>query len=204
LANRSRLLIFCGLAGLLGCAFILAGNIAGIVVVERHNPIADTISDLAAGHQAWLQDGGLILFALGLLACGVGMWRWRLGGAAWRLAAALMVVAALDVGLIAGHNEYGDRDNEKYVIHMQLVYVLGGLFAAIPTLAAGGLRRIGRRWQMISYATTVAWVALAPGFFLAANSWDGAYERFLGVIIVGWVAMLSWLMMRAGWGRVTA
>jgi hypothetical protein len=81
---------------------------------------------------------------------------------------------------------------------MELVYALGALFAAIPALAAAGLYRIGRVWARLSIATAVAWLLLAPVFFFVPEGWNGAYERGLGLIIVGWTAMLSWLLLQAG------
>ena len=196
--DRSKVILYCGALGIFGCVVVIVANIAGIMVVERHDPISETISRLAVGRYGWIQDTGLILFALGLLACGVGLGCWRVNGLWWKIGAGLLVVLAIDVVLIAAHNEYGDRDSEKYVIHFYCVIALGVLFAAIPLLLAPGLREIGRAWARASIAAAALWIIFAPIFFVVPTSWDGAYERALGLLVIGWTAMIAWLLIRRG------
>ena len=64
--SKSRLLQVCGYIGLFGCIAAVVTDIIGIIVVEKHNPISETISALAITKYAWIQDLGLNLFALGL------------------------------------------------------------------------------------------------------------------------------------------
>lgn len=201
MAARERLAEICGAVGLLGCLGLLAGNVAGVLVVERHDPIADTISDLAAGRSAWILDAGLTLFAVGLLALGLGVLA-RIGGLpAGKTAAALLGAAAVVVAVIALHDEYGDNDSGKYVIHMELVYAFAVLFMAIAAFCAMGFRHIRRRWGNATAAVAVVWLATAPAYFFTPDTWHGAYERGLGVIVLGWTASLAWIVARGASGR---
>jgi peptidoglycan/LPS O-acetylase OafA/YrhL len=196
--NRSRCQTLGGALALFGCFALVASSIAGTVLLGPYSPVADTISDLAAGRYGWIQDTGLVLFALGMLACGVGLFCWPGRGRLWRPAAGLVVLLAVNVMVIATHNEYGDRDTEKYVIHMYAVIAFAVVFAFVPLLLAPGLRTLGRTWSRASIAAAVLWVLLSPAFFFIPTGWDGLYERMLGVIPIGWLVMISWLMLRHG------
>jgi len=196
--KRSRCVGLGGALALFGCFALVVGNIAAILLLERYSSISDTISDLAAGRYGWVQDTGLVLFALGMLACGVGLFCWPGRGRLWRLAAGLLVLLAVIVMVIATHNEYGDRDTEKYVIHMNAVIAFAIVFAFVPLLLAPGLRRLGRVRSRVSVATTVLWVILSPIFFYIPTGWDGLYERGLGVILIGWLVMVARLQVRHG------
>lgn len=172
---------------------------AGILIHEPHNPVSETISDLAAGPHAWIQDLGIILLGLGLAAVAVGLRLWRRGGRAWRLATVFMVLLAADLMVIAGHNEYGDLDSGKFVIHSYAVYALGLLVLLAALLLAPGLGRTaeaGRRWHHASIAFGTVWLLLAPLFFVVPTAWDGLYERGIAALLIGWIGALSWLLVR--------
>lgn len=191
----------CGWVGLIGCAGVSLGNLLGILIYERHDWVADTISDLAAGRWGWIQDAGLVLFAFALAACGLGLHRWRLAPGRWRLTViAALALLTVDVLLIALHNEYGDRDSGKFVIHSYLSYALGALVAVAMLAATRPLAAAGRNWRTFSLACGVVWVLAAPVLFLVPTGWDGLYERALGLLLVAWVAGLSWLLIQRGRG----
>ena len=186
-----------GAAGLFGCLAVCAGNLAGILIYEHHDWVSDTISDLAAGPYGWIQDSGMILFALGILGCAIGLRLWWRGPRVWRAAAAVLVVLAVDVVVIAAHNEYGDRDSGKYVIHRYAVYLLALLFLAAAVLSGMALRRLGDRlWSRASLAIGLLWLVLAPIFLVVPTGWDGAYERFLGLLMIAWFSGASLLLLR--------
>jgi hypothetical protein len=193
---RSKLLPICGILGMLGCLGAIAANIAGIIVVERHDPIRETISKLAIGKYAWIQDLGLDLLAVALVALAVGLYAWNLGQWRWKMGAALLVLLGVDVILIAEHNQYAGREGVGASIHIYCVYALGLLFALSTLLLAFGLRKIGRRWFRFSLGTSMIWTILGPIFFFVPTSWDGAYERFVALIMLTWVVAISWLLVR--------
>lgn len=80
---RRRGVIGCAAVALLGCVLVTAANLIGILIVDDHNPISETISKLAIGDYAWIQDFGLDAFAVSLFALALGLYLSLTGG--WRL-----------------------------------------------------------------------------------------------------------------------
>ena len=196
--GNARLLLGCGIVAWFGWVSVLVADVLGILLVERHDPISETISSLAVGRYAWIQDLGLDLFALGAAACAVGLFAWRRGGTAWRAGLALLLLLAADLILIAEYNQYAGQGNRDGTIHMAAVYALYGLFALTTLLLSSGLRQAGRAWRRFDVMIFVAWTLLAPLLFVVPTAWDGAYERFLGLILLSWFAAASALLVRRG------
>ncbi len=195
-AARQRLSFGCGAAGLLGCFAVLAGNIIGILVNEDHNPISETISALAIGPYAWIMDSSLCLFAAALLACALGLYRWHLDGAKWTAATGLLALLGIDVIVIALYNQYAGGQSTGAQVHFFAVCALGILVGLIAFLLVSGLREIAPSWVRFSFWFGLAWVILAPLFSLVPTGWEGAYERFLGLLLISWIAALSWLLLQ--------
>lgn len=193
---QSKLVRTCGLLGLIGCVGIVATNIIGIMVVEQHNPIRETISNLAGGKYAWIQDLGLDLFGVGLIACAIALYVLNLDGWKWKTGAVLLGLLGLDVFVIAEHNQYANQDTPGTVIHLYAVYVLGLLFTLASFLLAFGLKKIDRFWFRFSLYISIIWLICGPTFFIVPTSWDGAYERFAALILIAWVAGISVLLIR--------
>lgn len=202
--NRSpnRLSLFCGAIGILGCLSVIVANIIGIIVVENHNPISETISALAITKYAWIQDLGLDLYAVAMFACAIALLRWNLGDWRWKTSSILLVLLGIDVILIAEHNQYAGREGIGASIHIQCVYALAVLFAAVTLLLSFGLRKVGRNWYRYSMGTAIVWIVLAPIFFFVPTNIDGAYERFISLITIFWVATISWLLIKKGRGKL--
>lgn len=118
----------------------IAGNIIGIIVLEKHDPISETISALAIEKYAWIQDIGLDFFATGLIACAVGLYAWNLNGAKWKIGNFLLLLLGVDIVLIAEHNQYAGRPGVGAAIHIYCVYALALLFTLITLLLAFGLQ----------------------------------------------------------------
>lgn len=194
----SKLPKICGVIGILGAFSSVATNIAGIVLVERHNPISETISALAIGKYAWLQDAGLDALAIGLMAIAIALLKWNLGGFQWEAGATLMIILGLDIILIAEHNQYAGREGVGAAIHIYCVYALGLLFALIAWFLGEGLRKVSRNWQRFSRGISLVWTTLAPLFFFAPEPWNGGYERFVALIMLTWVTAISWLLINRG------
>lgn len=192
----------CGVIGVIGSFAAVIANFVGIIVVEQHDPISETISMLAIGKYAWIQDLGLDFYAAGLVACAVGLYAWNLSKVRWKLGALSLVSLGVIVILIAEHNQYvGQPENNGQAIHRQLVYAFGALFALSTLLFAFGLRCVGKNWYRFSIGMTVVWVLLAPLFFYIPTAWDGVYERFLGLLVFSWTVALSWLLVQRGLGQ---
>jgi hypothetical protein len=195
--------LICGVIGLIGCVVVVAADLIGILMVERHDPISETISKLAIGKHAWIQDVGIDFLAAGFLANAVGLFAWRFGKARVKTVAVLLGLTAVDLVLIAEHNQYAGRDNEGAQIHTYCVYALFGLFVVASLLLAFDLRQFGSTWWALSLAASLAWIIGGPIFmYIVPTSWDGALERLLGLVMTGWLAMLSILMVQRGRRRL--
>lgn len=202
-SSGSTLFLICGIIGVFGCFAAIATNIIGVILVDDHNPISETISSLAIEKSAWVQDIGLDFYAAGMIACGIGLYTWNLDGLRWKIGTVLLGLLGIDVILIAEHNQYAGREGVGASIHIQCVYVLAVLFAAITLLLSFGLRRVGHNWYRYSLGTAIVWTVLAPIFFFVPTSIDGAYERFISLITISWVAAMSWLLIRRGQGKLS-
>ncbi len=181
-----------------GCVALVLGNVIGSIVVPGHDPVADTVSALAAGPYEIIQDIALYGFAAGLLALALGAanahpggWPWTAAVFGWALLAGLVVV-------IAARNEYGDGDSEGIVLHIYFVIGLGLLFALVPLAMWPGLRGSDRMLRGALYGAAGLWAIGAPIFFLLPTGFDGLWERGLGVLaIVMVVATARWLQRLA-------
>ena len=200
--SSNKLALICGIIGIFGCISVILADIIGIIVVEEHNPISETISALAITKSAWIQDLGLDLYAVAMFACALGLFQWNLGGRKWKIASVLLVLLGIDIILIAEHNQYAGREGIGASIHIQCVYALAVLFAAITLLLSFDLRRIGRNWYRYSMGTALIWIVLAPIFFFVPDNINGAYERFISLITIAWVAAISWLLIKRGKGKL--
>ena len=81
----------------------------------------------------------------------------------------MLRLLGIDVILIAEHNQYAGREGVGASIHIQCVYVLAVLFAAITLLLSFGLRLVGRNWYRYSLDTAIVWTVLASIFFLCSD-----------------------------------
>ena len=183
-------------AALFGCAAVLLADLVMWFLVEGYSPVAQTISELAAGPHHTIQDTGIVLFALGILALAVALTlRGRSGPRAWLVRVGFFLLAA-DVVLIALWNEYGDGQPGGLEIHRWLVlglYVLVGLLlwfgSAVRPAADSRLSRVAK-------PLAVAWAVLAPLFYVVPDGVDGLYERGLALFLVGSVALAALRLWR--------
>lgn len=189
--RSSLLLVACGALSLLGCLALVVTNIWASLVVEGHDWMADTISYLAVGKRASIQDVGLYAYAAGLVALAIGAAHLHLGGRRWSLAILSLATIAVCVSVIAARSVYADDTPQGTQVHIYLVYLMGVLWFAAPVLAAEGLGRASRWLSWTSVALGFAWAALAPVFFLVPTGYDGLVERLLGLVTVAWVMMVS-------------
>ena len=200
-AGTDEVLRVTGGLALAGCAAVAIANIIGSIIVDGHNWITDTISYLAEGRYAWIQDAGLVVFAAGVIGLAVGLWRLNLGGFGWRAGAACLVLMGVDIAMIALRNEYGERTPNGIVVHSELVWALGGLFGLALLLLARGLGRVGPGWRRGTIAAALIWLVLAPPFFLIPTGFDGLYERALALLVIGWIVPVAVLLLEEGRAR---
>ena len=167
------------------------GNVVGSIVVPGHDFIADTVSDLAAGRYEIIQDVALYGFAASLLALSLAAAHLHNGRIRWSILTFSLALLAVCVVIIGARNEYGDSDTGGVVIHIYLVYALGGLF--FTAFLIGGLsgRRVASYLPPVSWACLALWTVGAPTFFFLPTGWDGLWERGLGVICAVWCVVFA-------------
>ncbi len=191
-----------GAIGAGGCLAALIADGVGILVHPHFNPKRETISDLAAGRQAWIADAGLYAFAIGLFAVAWGLWRLaeesERRGVLWRLGCIALAVSGVVIAVMAVHGEYGDREPGGIVIHAELVYAMAALFLAAPLLLLRGLATLGTWPHRLGAGFALGWLVLAPPFVIMPTAWDGLYERFIALLLLGFVGGLSLLLLREG------
>lgn len=187
---------------ILSCVIVaLADIVSWVLLVEGYNPIRETISALAVGGGSWLLDLGLWTFAGGCVALGLGMFRRRRGSWTWLLAAVSVLLLGPVIGVIAFFNEYAGQQNAGADIHLNAVYTLGILVALAASLVVPRLTVLDSRLARRGLIFAVAWVILAPLFFLVPDGWSGGYERGLALMLLGWVTAMSLLLLRRPWAR---
>ncbi|MEQ8411250.1 MAG: DUF998 domain-containing protein [Erythrobacter sp.] len=182
-----------------GCLVAVVLDLVGAGLSDRVGMISDTISNLAAAEGAntpvdELADTGLYAFVIAVLATTWGLLRWRIERLDWKIGAFLLVVVAICVALIAGYEAY--TSGEGPVIHYKLVYVLGGAFPLTVLLTAGQFYRIDSRLGIALYALGAIWAVAAPFLFVVPTAWDGAYERLLAALMLGWFLAMGAMIWR--------
>ena len=198
--RESKFSVYAGTLGLLGAILVVLADLVGILVVERHNPISETISRLAAGKYGWIQDAGFVAFAIGLGAIGIGLFLWNRGGFRWRFAAVLLSLLAPDMLLLAYYNQDVARQQQPGTsIHLCGAYFLYAVFCLAVLLFGFEFRRTRPPAAYFSFAVFLFWLVGGPAFqFVISTSWDGVLERLLGLAMVAWVLMVSWLLRQHG------
>jgi len=196
--NQPILLIALGWFAILGCAVFAVSILIADIVVPDHDWVADTISDLGAGKYEFIVDIGIYAFAAAIIAIALLAAHVHMGDTGWSIGIVGLALTGLTVFLIGARNEYGDGDNEGWVIHIYLVYALGVLFTVVPLLLAKGATRAGSVYGRILVSLAIIWVISAPIFFFLPTEIDGIYERYLGLIAFALVGTLAHLFIQRG------
>ncbi|QIQ85634.1 DUF998 domain-containing protein [Erythrobacter sp.] len=182
-----------------GCLVAIVLDLVGAGLSDRVGLVRDTISNLAAkeGNATpvdELADTGLYAFAAAVLATLAGLLRWRIERLDWKIGAGSLAVVAACVTLIAGYEAYSGGDGP--VIHYRLVYALGAAFPVAVLMTAGQFYRINNALGIALYALGAIWVVAAPFLFVVPTAWDGAYERLLAALMLGWFATMGLMIWR--------
>lgn len=170
---ESQPILIMGLAAyaVLGCIIFAASILVADFVVPDHDWIADTISDLGAGQYEFIVDAGIYAFSASLFSLALLSAHVHMGGRGWSVSIICLALIAMIVFLVGARDEYGDGDNEGFVIHIYLVYALGLLMAAIPLLMSGGVGRENSAHRSVLVVTAIVWIVSAPIFFFPARQY---------------------------------
>lgn len=182
-----------GGAAIASCAFVALCDVLMWFLVDDYNPLAQTISELGAGPYHEIQDAGIVVFAFGVFALLGGLvLRGRGEGARPWIVRGLFAGLAIDIVLIGLWNEYGDGDRGGPVIHQYLVAILYVLVPAIFWLGASVAPTGGEKLARLGRLAALAWLPLAPLFYVVPNEVQGLYERALASVMVAAVAIAGW------------
>lgn len=196
----SKILTICGFIGIFGIISVVLTDIVGSIVLDDYNPVKQTISNLAIGEAAWIQDVGLNFFAASFAACGIGFLILNMGGWKWKTGSSLLFVLAADILIISEFDKYADLNSFGSTVHLACVIILAITFTLALVLTASGLSNVEQSWRPFNLVVAFIWAVLAPIFFIISTDWDGAYERFLSLIVIVWIARASMMLCKQGSG----
>lgn len=192
--NKERFIKITAVLCLLGCVSVILADIIGIAVHDPHNPIRDTISQLAIGKYGWIQDWGINLFAIGYFALAVGLYLWKNSGTQWLIALFLIILLGIDFIIIAEHNQYAG--DQEHTLHRKLVYVMAALYPAMILLSRKGLKELDPFFNKFCIWVAVLWILMAVPFPYIPDQYDGGYERIACILLVLWPAVVSLKLFR--------
>jgi len=185
-----------GAVGLLSCLVVVLCDVSMWFIVDGYNPISQTISELAAGPHHWVQDAGIIVFVIGTLCLTLDLFiRGETGWKPWLVRLSMLVMSA-DIALIALWNEYGDGNPGGLEIHIYLVALLYPLVPIILWFGTSVLPARHGKFSVVAKITAVAWLIIAPLFFVLPTYVDGLYERGLGAIMIVAVGIAAYRLLK--------
>lgn len=197
--ERPELLIFCGALGIFGNLAMTVGTITMGLVLPGHDPISDTISDLARGEYHVIMDTIFYLNAAALIALAIGAAHAHLGRWAWSLGLLILALTALDVVMLGLWDEFGaTAEGEGWSVHVKLSTLLWPLFFIGPLAMAPAAGRIRPLYKWLFIASGVSWAIAAPAFFMSPDNIDGLIERIAGVCTLFWTVTLGWMQLHRG------
>ena len=197
-AERPELLLFCGVAGLLGNIAPLLTIVWASAVID-HDMIADTVSDLARGPHRLIMDCGFYVNAAGLMALAIGAAHAHLGRLGWSLGIFALTLLALVVVLLGLWDAFGaTAEGDGMSVHTTLSFLLAPLYVAGPLLMAPGIARL-HGWMRVSFiAAALLFLVFATAFKLAPTASDGILEKIALLATLGWTLPLSWALAVRG------
>ncbi len=181
-----------------GCLAIVIAHISAILMAEDHDLLADTVSALAIGNDAWVQDAGLNAAAGGIAALATAI---LASGVRRKITVAGVIalfVTALSMVIIAEYHEYmGYGDSGDPSIHDTMVGIMFIAFSAAMLLLAP---RLGDHRKLYRTISLTAGIVLAIGGllfqFVIPDSLLGITERILATDMIGWTALGAYLWWR--------
>lgn len=149
---------------------------------------------LAIGKYGWIQDLGLDVLAIGCSALALGLYLWKSNGIRWIMSLVILVLISFDLILIAEHNQYAGRLGLS--IHRELVYTLAGLFLVLTVLISYDIKKLKNYLKKFSLWIAFLWLIIAPLLPFIPDTFDGAYERLIGTLLVIWPAVIAYHLLK--------
>ena len=204
---RDPISFVAGAVGLAAIVFVAAIDLWWGLTVEGYSIVANTISNLAAGDESGTVDFAMKCFAISIAVIGAGLWRWDLGDRTsspkrWVAGSVILLLLSPIVYWIARYDGYSGLPTSQMTIHLSLVGVLAVGFPLAAWLMGPGFAAVSLRWKVTSQLLALVWVPLAAYFMFMSTSWDGLYERGLAAILLGWLGIAAFNLVRRGRGSL--
>ena len=198
--QRPELLIFCGLMGLIGPLAMTLGVLVVQVLAPGHDPVSETISDLARGETAAIMDPIFYVDAAGLLALAIGAAHLHLGTWDWSVGIFALALGALVVTLLGIWDEFGGGPggDGAMSVHSRIAVLLLPLHTIGPLAMARGAGKAGRWYRRCLLAAGVLWPVAALVYAFGPEPVAGLTERIAGATTLLWFLPLGTLLLRRG------
>lgn len=197
--ERHELLLVSGALGIIGGLAMTFGTLVMGLLSPDHDPVADTISDLARGDLHVVMDSIFYLNAAGLIALALGAAHAHLGKFWWSMGLIALTFTALVVVMLGLWDEFGETaEGEGLSVHTRLSMVLWPLFLVGPLAMAEGAGRVRSVYKWLFIGGALSWAVAAPAFFFSPDAIDGLVERVAGAFTLLWTVPLGWLLFHRG------
>ncbi|OBX26019.1 uncharacterized protein DUF998 [Gelidibacter algens] len=190
---KHEVLKYGGIALVIGSLSTIVADVVGIMVVEDHNPVRQTISQLAHGKYAYIQDIGLTVFGIGILLGGMALYVWRSNSTMLKLGAFLLGIMGICIVVLAEFNQFAGTPGTT--IHIVLSVVIGLLYLSSTILIGIAFKKINTNWYYGSIGIGISFLMACSGFLIISEAYEGAYERGVVLIVLIWFCAMAYQMM---------
>ncbi len=187
---KDTLITYSGIALIIGCLSAAITDVIGILVVEDHNPIRQTISQLAHGDYAYIQDIGLTLFGLGVIAGAIGLYIWRSNFVSILWCSICLGLLGILTIVLSEFNQFAGVPGKT--IHIVLAISIGILFLISTILIGIAVKDLKRQWYYVSISTGALFLLSCSGFLFISEAYEGAYERGVALVTFLWFCGLGY------------
>lgn len=183
------------MAAIIGCASVAVTDGIGILLRPGYNPVSTSVSALALGPTGWVQDVGMYLAGIGIVACAVGLY--RVISSAWEVRLGELLLLLVGVGLVfAAAFKTGVPGQKEAItgdIHAVSSITSALLFLPVCFLISPAVRHHKKFFAYTIVAGIVA-IGLEVGRGRLPPNWVlfGLHERLIGANALLWISLLSW------------
>lgn len=133
-----------GIAVIIGCISVVIADVIGILVYEDHNPIKQTISQLAHGKYAYIQDIGLTLFGVGIIGASLALYLLKSDSKMWIVGAILLGLSGVNTIILAEFNQFAGQPGT--MTHIVLAISIGVLFSISSFVLGVRFKEFAMTW----------------------------------------------------------
>lgn len=193
IVNCANFINYGGIALIIGCWCAIISDVLGILVFEGHNPIRQTISQLAHGKYAYIQDIGLVLFGIGIILGAISLYAWKSNDKLIKTGAFTLGFSGVLIAILAEFNDFAGEPGTS--IHMALAITIGISLLLSMILVSIVMQKINKTWMYISFSMLGVFLFSSLGFFVIPNQFQGIYERAVVLLVLTWLLGLGYFLI---------